>query len=231
VASNMWRCKICRAAIRAASTSNLKSHIQHVHSTVFACLCSYGDRRIDEALLAQLLKDGQRNQRKLDDMFSATHRAATERTLRQLIWFIMDGVPFRIADSPRFRQFLGTESSFAPASARTVLRFLGILRNTVDGIISKSFKGLPFVSVAVDSWSSATLETYLSISYQAYTDCFSLVTCQDIIPFRPPHTGENYRATIKARVDLRMPESTILTSICADGGAADIVGFYTALHI
>lgn len=187
---------------RSLNKQPQESHLSHVHHSALDKITELGESVLDASTLQQLLKDEIRGQRSIPSMFSKANNQATEVALWQLAWFVLDGIPFATADSTRFEEWCHTSPTYA-VSTRHMMRNLGVLRNAVDDIIAKQLALLPFVSAAVDEWSSAILTSYLSISLQGYTDEFALIKVEDLVEFPPPHDAAQYRRVIKQRIDNR----------------------------
>jgi hypothetical protein len=163
-------------------TGNLCKHIESkhpaTHRTVKALLEQ--DKCMDQAAADQLMKDEVRGQVTLSSAFAKANVSRTERALALLSWLVIDCLPFSTADSQRFQNFCALVGKYKPPSTRQLLRYLCLLRKAVESIIGERLLHLEFVSVAVDEWSSMTLDPFLSIHFQGYTDEMELVHCEDL---------------------------------------------------
>ena len=212
-------CKESRP-LAGGNPSNLFTHLDITHHATALAIAAVGKRPLDERAVAQLLADELRGHLTIDRMWAPMRKAKTETALRLLAWIVLDGQPFDVADSPRFRQLCASFGQSDLPSTRHLRRFLGLLHNGVDAMITSKLAQLEFVSGAVDEWSSRTLTCYLSVALQGYSENFDLIQCEDIIAFPPPHTSERYHEVVKGRIDYRVGSNTMLTSLCADGAAA-----------
>lgn len=222
--AHRYHCKFskCRGKLYSAiTTANLHSHLRSKHSAACKAIekCIGQGREPDASFAEQLMAAESRGTITLPTLLAQSTDKRVARAIKLLAWLVVDAKPFATVSSRYFQEFLA-EFDYKPPSARHLLRYLGILQDTIDTVIQMKLSRLEFVSVSVDEWSSANLLSFLSLAYQGFDDNMQLVQCEDLIKFPPPHTAERYEEFIWRRINYRASDKVTLISLTADGASA-----------
>jgi len=231
-----FHCKFahCHGALlrSADGTGNLLKHLSAKHLEAYRAVkeAIKNQQPLDMSKAESLIHGELRGCVNIAAAFSKARTPTTTRALKLLIWLVVDGLPFDTVESPRFRDFCSSIGLYKPPSARHLLRYLPLLCNAVELIISRRLGKLDFVSVSVDAWTSNTQTSYLSIHMQGYTEQMELEHCEDLVRFPSPHDASRYKQLITDRINYRTSSRIMLVSITADGASvvqsagAQIVG-------
>ena len=209
-----------KPSFNGESTSNLHSHFAKIHGPAWTQVAQLGTKTPDQAFANQLIADERRGQLSIENLWSPLRKQDSERRIHLLSWLILDGLPFRTTESANFRAFTAAVGGWQSPSLKTLMRLLPPLTRAINLKIDRNLARLDFVSVAFDEWSSATLDSYLSIVYQGFDPDLNLVTAEDLVAFQPPHTAAHYTQTIRDRLNRRTTDKVTLVSMTTDGGSA-----------
>ncbi len=205
------------------STGNLIKHLKRLHKAAYVAIqrAKEEGRVLDSAAAEQRIHDKVRGQVSIAEAFNKCRAKKTEAALKILTVIIAECLPFNIVDSDCLHAALDSLGMCTLPSSRHLLRYLSLLRMSVDSIVNRRMAALSFVSVSTDVWTAPTGASFISIYIQGYTTEMALVHCADLIHFPAPHTAEHIKKLIKDRVDYRTSNKAMLISVTADGATAE----------